>query len=120
VYNTLQHTKRLCDFKISLSSERPLNPSQNASDTILKTIGFIESQVVPAIEKNKLRFEAYASLKMKTVEKIQRDIVTFMQQSKMLQASAAYVLAVIRTLCGIMKKCSETFADYMSFPDFLR
>jgi hypothetical protein len=53
---------------------------QNSTDSILKTLSFIENQVVPSLDKNKLRFEAYVSLKMKTLEGVQKSIVTLMKQ----------------------------------------
>jgi hypothetical protein len=117
IYNTIQHTKRLCDYKISLSSERSISIVQNAAESILKTLNFIENHLVPSFDKNKLRFEVYVSLKSKVFCQIQQELMSYAQQFRILHAPSPYVLAIIKTLCGLTKKCLEVFSEF-TFTNF--
>jgi hypothetical protein len=117
VYNTIQHTKRLCDFRISLSSERPLSITQNSAESIGKTLLFIENQLVPCFSRNKLRFEVYLGMTDKNFSRIQSALIQYMWQTKVVKLPAQYVLTVIKTLCVMMKQCLTAFSEF-TFTNF--
>jgi hypothetical protein len=112
VYNTIQHTKRLCDYKISLSSERPLSVVENSAESIGRVLSFIENTLIPSVNRNKLRFEVYLSLRAKNFLQIQEELKSLVRGSKVVKIPAPYVLAVIKALCGLAKVSLETFADF--------
>lgn len=117
VYNTLQHIKRLGTKSLSLVWTNESNVLSSIKGSLLKSIHFILTQVLPKIDSSKLRCEAYMSLGAQSIADIQDSLKKFFLTSSLLQESAQKVSLYVRSMCQTLLEVSHIFIENC-FSDF--
>lgn len=117
IYNTLQHVKRLGSKSLSLVWTQETNVLSSYKASLLKSLQFVLTQVVPKIFSSKLRCEAYMLLGNQSLSDIQESLKKFFLMAHLLQENTEKVSLYIRNMCQIVLQAVNIFIDN-NFSDF--
>jgi hypothetical protein len=117
VYNTLQHVKRLGSKRLSLVWTKENSISSSLKASLLKSLQFVLTQVLPKISSSKLRIEAYVMLGSHFISDIQESVKKYVLAAPILQEDSQKVSLYARNMCQIMIQAHDIFIDN-TFSDF--
>jgi hypothetical protein len=109
--------KRLGTKSLSLVWTKDNNVSSSLKSSLLKSLQFILTQVLPKIESSKLRVEAYLLLGNKAVSEVQDCLKKYVQVAPLLYEDPQKLSLYVRNMCRTIMQAQETFNEN-TFSDF--
>lgn len=110
MYNSLQHIKRLADIAIQLSKENGPSVGASVEKQFLLLTQFVEKEVLPSIERSKLRFEAYFLINEK-VESYKERLMNFAKAAQIVGTEGYKIKLYVSSMILAIKKLFSVLYD---------
>lgn len=109
--------KRLGEKSISLSWTKDSNVSSSLKASLLKSMHFVLTQILPKISSSKLRVEAYLMLANTSLSQVQESLKRYVLSAHILQEDSEKISLFVRNMCQIVIQSQAIFNEN-TFSDF--